>query len=607
MGRGRYLGLAWPSANEAARDRAGGLGARLKEAGWRIVGRTDRLSLWVDPADPARVEALPQAAGFLIGRTWPVPGAEGPAGELPRSPCHAARRLAATRWGAYVAVLHGPAPAETAVFRDPCGDLDALVWAVGDDVEVVASDILDAPPWLRPPRLSLDWDRIAAVTALSAVMRMEVLFDGVEAVQPGMLQPLPVGSPAVPVWRPSAFVGVAAPGGQDAERELVRRVEACVSALAEDHGRILVEVSGGLDSAIVAGTLGVLGLTGRACGWINYAGDRPEEDESAYARAVTDRLGVTLTVARRGHGPLEEADFAELAAALRPALHAVDAPRDRDGAERALALGASGVFSGQGGDAVFFQMPSVHLAADLLAREGLRGLGSPVLAEVARRTRKPVWQVLAEAWRARGGRARLPLFMSPLVRPEIRTWLADVTHPWVHGEDGLPPAKRLQVQAIANAQLYRGDCRRRRASDLLFPLLAQPVVELCLSLPASELAGGAQDRRLARAAFADRLPDLVRERRSKGELGAHYGRMVAASRGFLEPYLAEGCLAGGGVLDPDAVRRHLEPEQLIRRPETGVVLTAVAVEAWVRWWQGRIGDSARAPRRPAAGSGLSGG
>lgn len=597
MPRGRYLALVWPAADATARGRADHLGVRLGEAGWGLAGRTDRLSLWVDPADLARVETLPLAAGFVIGRTWAMPGAGGPTGEAPRSPLHAARRLAATRWGAYVALLQGPAPAESAVFRDPCGDVDALVWTVGGGVEVVASDILDAPPWLRPPRLSLDWDRIAAVTALSAVMRMEVLFDGVEAVQPGMLQPLPSGASAIAVWRPSAFVGAAAPAGGDAERELVRRVEACASALAEDHGRFLVEVSGGLDSAIVAGTLGVLGLAGRACGWLNYAGDRPEEDESAYARTVTDRLGVALTVARRGRGPLEEADFAELAASLRPALHAVDAPRDRDGADRARALGAGAVFSGQGGDAVFFQMPSVHVAADLLAREGIAGLASPVLAEVARRTRKPVWQVLAEVRAARRRGARLPLFVSPLAPPEVAAWLAGVSHPWLHGEDGLPPAKRLQVQAIANAQLYRGDCRRRRAGDLLFPLLAQPVVELCLSLPASQLAGGAQDRRLARAAFADRLPEAVRARRAKGELGAHYGRLVAASRGFLESYLAEGCLAAGGVLDPDAVRRHLQPEQLIRRPETGAILTAAAVEAWVRWWQGRIGDSERAPRR----------
>lgn len=596
MAVGDYLALAWPAGDAEGAARADALGARLAaEAGWRLAGSTDRLRLHLPPAGAAPVEALPCAAGFVVGERFPTTGAV-PAGELPRRPAQAARALLRSGWGRYVALLHGP-PGETAVFRDPFGELDALVWPLGAGVEAVASDILTVPPWLRPPRLSLNWNAIAIYVALSSAMRAELLFDGVAAVAPGTLQPLPAGAPAEALWRPGDLVGEARPDEVEARTALAAAVDACTRALVGDRPAILMELSGGLDSAIVAGTLRRLGLAGRVSAWLNYVADRAEGDEQAYARAVTDRLGVPLTVVEKPLAPLTEADFTEVATGVRPALQAVDAPRDRDIAARMAAAGGAAVLSGQGGDAVFFQMPSVLVASGVLRREGLRGLGSPVLRAVAHRTRRSVWQVLAEAARAERRRGGLPSQLSPLAAPGVRAWLAGRAHPWVEDAGGIPGAKRLQIQAIANAQLYRGDCRKRRAGDLLYPFLCQPVVELCLAIPADVLAGGEQDRRLARAAFADRLPAAVLARRSKGELGAYYGRLLAASLDVLRPFLLDGCLAGAGVLDRAATARHLTSEQLLHAPATGPILTAVTAEAWVRHWQGRVGDSERAPRR----------
>jgi asparagine synthase (glutamine-hydrolysing) len=588
VGAGGYLALV---ARPGAEDRAGVLAARLVAGGgWRRAGAAGSIVLLVPDHDAAAVETLPDAGGFLVGDTHPAPVAP-PRG----SGCglvDRARELLRTRWGRYVALLTDRAGG-AAVLRDPFGELDALVWSLGDGLEVVASDLAIAPPELSP-RLGVDWDAIAAYVGRSGAMRTEVLLDGVEAVQPGVLQTLPLDAASVALWRPADFATDEAWTAQDARAALRERVEACTAALAGGGAPLLVELSGGLDSAIVSGTLAQLGLVDRVWGWLNYVADTAEADERAYAAAVTDRLGAELTVVEKPLRALEEADFAEVADGLRPALQGVDAPRDRDIARR-MAEGGCAVISGQGGDAVFFQMPSVLVAAGELRRLGLKGLGSPVLRAVSHRTRKSVWRVLAEARAAeRGG--RLPAQVSPLAPQRDRSWLEGLEHPWERDAGGVSPAKRLQIRAIANGALYRGDCRKRRAGEMLYPLLCQPVVELCLAIPAHVLAGGEQDRRLAREAFADRVPAAVLARRSKGELGSYYGRMIAESLGFLRPYLLDGVLADGGAIDRAATARLLEPEALLRAPATGPVLTAVAVEAWVRRWQGRVADSVRAPR-----------
>lgn len=89
-----------------------------------------------------------------------------------------------------------------------------------------------------------------------------------------------------------------------------------------------------------------------------------------------------------------------------------------------------------------------------------------------------------------------------------------------------------------------------------------------------------------------RSPWRCRATRPPGRIGG----LLAASLEVLRPLLLEGCLADAGVLDRAAVARQLTPEQLLHAPATGAILTAATVEAWVRHWQGRVGDSARAPR-----------
>ena len=202
--------------------------------------------------------------------------------------------------------------------------------------------------------------------------------------------------------------------------------------------------------------------------------------------------------------------------------------------------------------------------------------------------------------RALHGSRALPFASNSLLSDEVRAARRAPLDPWLVGADAAPPGKRLQIAGIGASQFFRTDCRRRQVGDLVYPLLAQPVVELCLAIRTTDLAGADYDRPFARAAFADRLPAAVLERRAKGELTSFFARWVARSAETLRPFLLDGCLCAAGVLDRERVAQALEPQQMIWAPEPGDLISAAILEAWVRHWQKYAPDSEAAPRQLSA-------
>lgn len=593
--RPAFLALARVDGEDATAARWAGRVAELERMdGWRAAGAAGPWRVWTTGEAPLPVRAL-GAHGLLVGDLFEHPAAPDGAGPgCEASAAAAAQRLCRAHWGRYVALLadaDGPA-----VLRDPGGGLAALVWTPGPGLRIVASELAPVPAGLRPAWCGLDWDRIAAFLARPASGMARSLLEGIEAVAPGELRRVGRRGPGELIWNPADFARRAL-DPRCAAPALVRRVDAAVAALVGRHEQVLMELSGGLDSAIVAGALGALGLDDRVAVWLNWSGER-EGDERAYARAVTDRLGVALTALPKRPAPLALEDLAETADGLWPAMSGPDSARDREETEILARCGASAILSGQGGDATFYQMRSAAVLADAWRGQGAKALRGPLLADLARRTQASVWRVLAQARAAGRGRDLHASAGSSLVPAALRAASAGEVHPWVAAAraGGTPPGKQFQVQALANCQLYHGDSRRRRAAELVFPLLAQPVVELALAIPSWDLAGGAHDRMYARAAFADRIPEAVRRRRAKGALGAYFGKLVALSAASLRPYLLDGCLAEAGLLDREAVARALEPEAMMRDGRPTEVMWAAAVEAWVRHWQTRVPDSLSAPR-----------
>jgi asparagine synthase (glutamine-hydrolysing) len=213
-----------------------------------------------------------------------------------------------------------------------------------------------------------------------------------------------------------------------------------VAAMAGPYDRLATEASGGLDSSIVNAAIGRAGLTDRLVAALHYVGDRREADERRWAQALAERWGLPLACLERPKGGLDpETDFAGLSRDIRPPLEALDSARDRDAAERLQTVGAQALVTGKGGDAVFFQMPTPQVLADLWRARGIAAARDPLNAEVARWLRRSVWSAWREALLT-GPPAPAP----PLRRfagPALREAAPTAPHPWLADLAELPPAK----------------------------------------------------------------------------------------------------------------------------------------------------------------------
>src|SRR5205085_2629923 len=107
--------------------------------------------------------------------------------------------------------------------------------------------------------------------------------------------------------------------------------------------------------------------------------------------------------------------------------------------------------------------------------------------------------------------------------------------------------KREHVRAIVHVHHFLD--ARRGVSDLAFlhPLLAQPLLELCLRIPSWMWARGGRNRAVARAAFRDLLPAEIVNRRAKGRLESLFMKSFMANRNALGDLLLGGRLDAMGM------------------------------------------------------------
>ncbi len=541
---------------------------------WRIGwAGPDAMVIVREPGPPIRT--LPGARGLVIGDFYRA-SFRGVVGEEVESLVISSAApldrvvgdLTARFWGRYVALIR-----ETqdgwAVFRDPSGALEAMTWT-RDGLWITASHLPAwMPPGLWPLDLSIDWSGVEAWVRASAAIGARSALTGLRPVTPGAV--LRADGAEQQVWSPATVARSAPPPAPDVALRDV--VDACVRQLLGDEPA-LAEISGGLDSAIVAASL-CTGARDQVLEWTNYFVDGRRGDERPYARDVAAHLGFPLTEVRKPDFAVTEAMLARVADGLRPGLSAKDAARDEEAAERARALGARRIVTGQGGDMVFFATPTPLLVVDQMRAQGPLSWASAYTLDIARWTHRAIWATPGRRWRAELERHNRPV----------------QGHPWMVGVQDLPPAKQIQIATLAHKLTIQIEGLRGRAAEVVHPLLAQPVLELCLSLPTPVLTEGGRDRGLARRAFGDRLPESVRLRRSKGDLGAYYGQVAASSLPMLRAYLLDGELVGAGLLDRPRLEAMLVRDHMIWRGDFSAVMSFAVVEAWVRHWSARLAST----------------
>lgn len=554
---------------------------------WRPVVVDPELCVWIQ-GDLNCGRPWLDAPIVTIGRIFARDATDGNLSSFTSSPhwaqSHAialGKGILRRTWGAYVALIRDPnRPGCLSVLRDPLGAQDCLAWQ-SEGLTFVASDLSPAILIAADPPLALNWERISTLLAHPVDAAGTLGFRDIVAVEPGVLTSFEAGRQEETVlWSPADHcAGRVQPQLADPNR-LQGLIDSCVASWNGCYRTIVAEISGGLDSAIVAASLRRKGDLGLRHGFHFYA-TSPEGDERVFARSAAEALDVSLTLLSRETHGISATQIAAASVWARPAINAMDIHADSALAEEARRHDADAIFTGQGGDAVFFQMADACVASDRSsASVGNRDrLGAAL--RIARWTQQPIWTVFRQMMMPRKSIIAPPRPV-PFIRSKLRP---SVAHRWLADIDDLSPAKRLQLWGLVNSRVYFGPSLRTLAADVVHPLMSQPIVEHLLAIPVIDLTAGSRDRWLARQAFADRLPNKVVWRRGKGDLTAYYGRLVARSAPMLRAYLCDGLLVSRGLIDADVLSRMLEPDWLARQDYYAEILTAGLIEGWSRHWE----------------------
>lgn len=490
-------------------------------------------------------------------------------------------------WGGYVAFIRRGGTAVTLeVLRDPSGampcyrfEAEGLMFLCSD-VELAIRSGLYAPV--------IDWNRVLYDLWAVALRSRPTALHGFTEIPCGQsLIWRASGSGLIERWSPWRHVArLASLTDEELAHRLRSTIRTCVTQWAGSFRHVLHCLSGGLDSSIVAACLAQSDIDVTTMILLARGSDG---DERAYAEAVARHVGLPLVQRRYD---LEPKDIAISSAAHlpRPVGALGRLAFDRACNEEAARIGADGQFSGNGGDNVFCYLTSSTPVLDRLWREGI-GRGSwTTLGDMARLTGTSLWSIgrhgLKSWWRGSGD-YRWPPLTQFLDLGAVDAAGLCARHPWLQAPPRALRGEKAHIAALLRPQNYSEGHARDSESELVTPLLAQPIVELCLGIPSWRWCAGGRNRSLARRAFSDALPQRIIDRRSKGGPGGFYQEVVERHGPALREHLLDGVLADRGLLDRAAIEAYFTRSDLGTADDYVRILALSDAESWVRHWQGR--------------------
>lgn len=561
-------------------DQGGGLstlGRRLThEATARgFTGRSIGRRAWLGVGGPRPPTVRPVDHWLLIGDAIAAePSGEGQACD--------GETLLDRFWGRFVGLQLGADDHPIGIIRDPSGAYDCVIWR-SPALTVISSD---TPDWLLRTLgagINVDLDRVATILADPLLAWGPLALDGLEAPLPGVLRSLDLSRPDQVMWEPADRARRPLRLSVAERAEALRgAVDAAVVGLAKGRRRLGCEISGGLDSSIIASSLVAKDCSVDA--WLNMFGADIETDERQYARSLAGRLRITPTFVPRREAAFDPAILRAISQGPRPGHNGIDYLHDQDSAAVWRAHSVDAVFTGKGGDTILVSGFDDGVFADLWRERGPLTLFDPAAPRIARATGRSVWAHIADARRS-GTADPVRAQPNPLLHPDLTP---GSPHGWLDGITDLPPGKQRQIAGVVDGLCFAGPSFQTEVADLLHPLLSRPVIDLCLALSTPDLTLRRGDRQLARDAFASRLPPMIAHRRTKGDHTAFFGQMIANSLGCLRPMILEGVLMRAGLLDKAAAESLLRPEVLIWRGGYGDLLNLIVVEAWAATWKDRL-------------------
>ena len=512
------------------------------------------------------------------------------------------RSLISGYWGYYVAALHFPEKSGALVLRSPASPLACFHVRVGT-LNIFFSYLEDYIA-LNLTALTVNWDSITAQVVGGDYLTHETAINEINSLECGESIECANGGCIKRVyWDPRHFLQDKSLNSlSEATRTTRDTVDYCVNALSLEHERILVNLSGGLDSSIVLSALArvphqpmltAVNYYSRGCG-----------DERPYARRMADSVHCRLVEWAR-NDRLDLRCFCDCNLTVRPVLN-FSAP-DVEARNTVLAreLRATAIFDGELGDNVFGRNPSPGVLLECIRRNGFGRLFLSVAVDYAMMTKQSFWRTLALTRRERksssqcgdflalrklqsqyGVEGMRSLMLASADAEQHHSNMADrFLHPWLKQVRELAPdSHKLLFGLVAvTSTSYHSPFTRPDDPPQVSPLISQPVAEIALRIPGYLHCKSAQDRAVARAAFADALPtEILNRGLGKGGPDLWAKDVVENNSKFLRDFLLDGLLVRRGLVDRSKLETALSPRIAKSTAIVGDIFAKLYIEAWVR-------------------------
>lgn len=579
---GPFMALAAPTTPEP------GIVARTEyialRRGLRKVFCSDGLLVFCSPTLEANI--LDNAAGVILGdiyyRHVAAKAFDGRAEHAAVvSSAQRDGRLAADFWGSYLVLTISP-DGSSRIERSPFGTINAY-YAVEAGTLILASDaslVLD----VADRRRAVNWDAVVQHMVWDNLNMLSTCLTGIGELRSGEAIAFEAPSRMTTrfIWDPWSFTASQAmiddpvKAVEDVRSEILR----CVAARLSSDSCFALDLSGGLDSSIIAAAAAKSGSKLNAITMYSKGNDG---DERSYAQAMANHLAIPL---EEGAPDPKGPDLLRPARAhlARPHCRSFVQETDRISLDFASRHEMPAFVNGQGGDGVFCHLQSSGPVADVIRHRGQNPGFVHTVFQVARAARCNAWDI---AWkglkkRVKGKRHDDWHADESFLATNARSASAPEGLPWPAPRDGVLPGKVEHVHAIYNSIYNMNGYARSDTLKGLFPLLSQPLVECCLRIPTWMWIGRGRSRLIARLAMERELPSKIAWRLSKGGLGQFQLQMMHLRRPLIRDMLLGGELSAAGILDRGKIEAQLSDDMSFQSNDIGRILRLCDVEAWCR-------------------------
>lgn len=498
-------------------------------------------------------------------------------------------------WGQYVAIWRDPTTNQTTVLRDPSGAVSCLM-TEARGIRLLFSYVEDVVGF-EGIALSIDWNQLRAFLHHNYFTTRQTGLNEITELMPGeRMVWTPAG--ATYSWAWDAVAIAAQPDMRSLEelRAGVREtVVACTTASAKSYRKIVLQLSGGLDSSILlallkrAGGAEVIALHTVNTGYEGY--------ERELALLAAEHAGARLIERSLDPQASDLRTILEGPLLARPARQVIGIQANRMIASVCDEIGAEAVMAGHGGDTFFLQRGLAgYMTSDWMRTRGVGAGFLRVAYDQATLEQRSVWSVLGEAARSfTSDQKWSPYVFSDAETAETSTLLAPFEesglpeaywkHPWIEPATRLPPGKREQLVSFIGLYNYFVLYGYGVALDAINPYQAQPIAELSLRIPTYQFVRGGHDRALQRSVFADLIPERIVRRTGKGLINHQLLVAVARNADFLRALVLDGEIVKQAWIDQRAAEHLFSKDQLVRGDGLMTALGLIAAEAWLQGWR----------------------